>query len=1386
MKNRYLGFSLIFLFCIGIFNQVPSASAQQVVDAVTEIRVIDLDEMGIGSPAGFVFDPARMEFVLVGENLKDGQDSARSTAFSSVDFYRKNINSTQSLEFGEHSFSTVAFDPETRTVYLFDGTNKRISRSQWINGKWQILQAKEISELAVTDVSGIAFDTDADELIILDPSAGELIRLPSARLNGPFSGITRRKISGLNLNNIEGMAIRPETGELFLLSTSPDRLVKLSSDLHVEKIWDLSPLNLKQPKGILFAPTGDPTDDPMAIDLIILDAGYSGYANARTGAKIIEVSLDAITVEALPLTSPAVIVKTTLISNWSPPSPDPAGIAYWPSEGKLLVSDSEVDEMTIYAGANVYYSSFSGTLQGTCTTLPFSDEPTGVAVNPTNGHIFFSDDNAQRIWEINLGADGVYCSADDSVSYFKTSDFSSYDPEGVAYGQGKLLIADGTANEVYIVSPGKDGLFNGVSPSGDDQVSSFNTSAYLTDPEGIEYNPYAGTINLVGNTGAQAIVELSFTGDFVNAFDLSTLGSIPRSGLAYAPASDGSGKYHFYMVSRGVDNGADPKENDGKLFEIDTLQTYITQTPTLGISLTPTITSTITPTLVRSLTPTLTGTITPTKTNSVTPTVTVTGTPLPNTAPRVEAGANQGVVFPAGINLAGSITDDGLPNPPGVVTTLWSKLSGPGEVIFGDASATVTTANFTQYGTYQLQLTATDGSLSASDTVIIVVMEVGKVSSLDVRISASYDDAEETAAGNINRTSSDLELVLDKDLQTVGLRFLNVTLPRNVVITSAIIQFKASKTNSEITALNFFGEANSNPATFTTSKFNISSRVKTDSVVVWSPSAWTLIGETGINQRSSDLSTIIQEIIARPDWAIGNPMSFIVTGSGKRVAKSFNGDNAGAPSLHIEFMPSGSQISTPTLTPTNTLTPSSTPTLTFTPTPSKTSTGTATQTNTPTSTQASTATPTSSSTNTLTPTATKTSTATSTSTVNGSTFTPTITPTATPTPTRTSTSETTATSTSTSTSTSTRTPTVTQTPTPTPTSTHTSTSEAAGTPTNTLTITPTITRTATLTPTATGTATNTLTITPTATSTRTATPTPTKTTTSTPTFTPTPTSSSSSNTAPVVSAGTDQFIILPNAVSLAGAVQDDGLPSGMLTILWSVVSGPGSVTFADAGSAATSATFTTAGTYVLRLTANDGALTSFDDLTVTVYTSASVQTFETRITTSNDDVEEWSTGWMYRTSSDLELVNDQNLQTVGMRFLAVPIPRGALITNAYIQFAVDHASSGAVTLILQAEDTGNSPAFTTTYYNLSTRVRTTVAVNWQPAPWITANQAGLDQRTANIAVLIQEVVDRSDWASGNAMAIVVTGSSTNNRVAIAFDGNAAAAPLLHIEYVLVP
>jgi hypothetical protein len=91
-----------------------------------------------------------------------------------------------------------------------------------------------------------------------------------------------------------------------------------------------------------------------------------------------------------------------------------------------------------------------------------------------------------------------------------------------------------------------------------------------------------------------------------------------------------------------------------------------------------------------------------------------------NRSPVVDAGADQIVVLPSSATLNGVVSDDDLPEPVSL-TTLWEQVDGPGTVTFTDPSSETTTAAFSQAGTYLLRLSATDGELSSSNELQVVV-----------------------------------------------------------------------------------------------------------------------------------------------------------------------------------------------------------------------------------------------------------------------------------------------------------------------------------------------------------------------------------------------------------------------------------------------------------------------------------------------------------------------------------------------------------------------------------------------------------------------------------------------------------------------------------------
>lgn len=184
-------------------------------------------------------------------------------------------------------------------------------------------------------------------------------------------------------------------------------------------------------------------------------------------------------------------------------------------------------------------------------------------------------------------------------------------------------------------------------------------------------------------------------------------------------------------------------------------------------------------------------------------------------------------------------------------------------------------------------------------------------------------------------------------------------------------------------------------------------------------------------------------------------------------------------------------------------------------------------------------------------------------------------------------------------------------------------------------------------------------------------------------------------------------------------------------------------------------------------------------VTVQSCSSCPQTTLSSRVLSSADDAEQnLSSNAVTLNSTDLELGYDGTIpQMVGMRFRNISVPQGAIVTNAYIEFETDAVWSNATNLTISGQYANTTTTFTTAASNLSSRPKTTSTVGWTPSSWNTVSQK---HQSPNIKNIVQEIVNRPGWASGNSMAMFITG--TGRREAEAYDGEAANAPRLVITY----
>ena len=165
---------------------------------------------------------------------------------------------------------------------------------------------------------------------------------------------------------------------------------------------------------------------------------------------------------------------------------------------------------------------------------------------------------------------------------------------------------------------------------------------------------------------------------------------------------------------------------------------------------------------------------------------------------------------------------------------------------------------------------------------------------------------------------------------------------------------------------------------------------------------------------------------------------------------------------------------------------------------------------------------------------------------------------------------------------------------------------------------------------------------------------------------------------------------------------------------------------------------------------------------------------------SEDDANELADGQIELNSDNIDLVGDENdgNRAIGLRFRSIPVPQGARIKRAYVQFESNAWGTwGNEGLIFHGELTGNAMSFKNVEKNITTRPKTVTSVKCSPKIW---DWRSVESRTSDLASVIQEITSQPDWHEGNALVLIVTGSSQG--MAISWDWDQGHdAPMLYVE-----
>ncbi|MCG7530610.1 VWA domain-containing protein [Psychrobium sp. MM17-31] len=163
-----------------------------------------------------------------------------------------------------------------------------------------------------------------------------------------------------------------------------------------------------------------------------------------------------------------------------------------------------------------------------------------------------------------------------------------------------------------------------------------------------------------------------------------------------------------------------------------------------------------------------------------------------------------------------------------------------------------------------------------------------------------------------------------------------------------------------------------------------------------------------------------------------------------------------------------------------------------------------------------------------------------------------------------------------------------------------------------------------------------------------------------------------------------------------------------------------------------------------------------------------VERFDRPITDDRNNAYQTSSAVYVRTSSDsssYETFSFKDTKYIGLRFDNMIIPQGHQVEEVFLQVFPDHGCDGTwcgnFTLNIHGEKSPNSAQFDhNDNDNISSRPKTSASVAAYITNWEDSVRTE-PYKLLNITPIVQEIVNQSDWKSGNALSLIFDTSSLN-------------------------
>lgn len=301
----------------------PSPTAKGVT--LREIRSMLAQKIGVTRPGGIGFSPAAEAFLVIDEQVGGAR-------INWMDRRGDPLGPATSIS-GAFDPVNVAFDHVRQRLVLFDSAaNELVVIAAGPDGALDpaSLVRRRPQALGPVRVAGIALDEQQGSVYLLDRLSKCIFEIAEqGGGNGTepsWTVVSRVTPADLVREELYGMTFNPANRHFYLISTGSLALHEVTETGSTFRDYDLGALGIVEPRGLVFAPSGDRTDPPSTMSLYLADrGGGEGPPNGRiVELEFRSAARSRIAIEAV---TPTTLVRITDMSRFTPPSPDPSGIA---------------------------------------------------------------------------------------------------------------------------------------------------------------------------------------------------------------------------------------------------------------------------------------------------------------------------------------------------------------------------------------------------------------------------------------------------------------------------------------------------------------------------------------------------------------------------------------------------------------------------------------------------------------------------------------------------------------------------------------------------------------------------------------------------------------------------------------------------------------------------------------------------------------------------------------------------------------------------------------------------------------------------------------------------------------------------------------------------